>query len=77
MLTTERKSTRSPLLSIISLTTTTMIKVDIYEEGRFKGTLRVKDKWKGIVPIDEEELRDEIETRLPTLKHSKYTIAFR
>lgn len=53
-----------------------MIKVDIYEEGRFKGTLRVKDKWKGIVPIDEEELREEIETRLPTLKHSKYTIAF-
>ena len=54
-----------------------MIKVDIYEEGRLKGTLRVKDKWKGIVPIDEEELREEIETRLPTLKNSKYTIAFR
>lgn len=53
-----------------------MIKVDIYEEGRFKGTLRVKDRWHGIVPIDEEELREEIETRLPTLKKSKYTIAF-
>lgn len=53
-----------------------MIKVEIYEEGRFKGTLRVKDKWEGIVPIDEEELRKEIEFRLPTLKKSKYTIEF-
>jgi hypothetical protein len=76
MHTTERKSTKNPLLSTISLTTITMIKVDIYEQGRFKGTLRVKDKWKGIVPIDEEELRQEIETRLPTLKHSNYTISF-
>jgi hypothetical protein len=54
-----------------------MIKVDIYEEGRFKGTLSVNDKWHRIAPIDEEELREEIESRLPTLKHSKYTIAFR
>lgn len=52
-----------------------MIKVDIYEEGRFKGTLRVNDKWHGI-ELTEEQIREEIETRLPTLKHSKYTIAF-
>ena len=57
--------------------TMNMVKVDIYEEGRFKGTLRVKDRWHGIVPIDEEELREEIEKRLPTLKHTKYTISFR
>ena len=53
-----------------------MIKVDIYEEGRFKGTLCVNDKWHGI-ELSEEQIREEIETRLPTLKHSKYTIAFR
>lgn len=53
-----------------------MFKVDIYENGRFIGTLRVKDRWHGIVPIDEKELRDEIETRLPTLKKSNYTISF-
>jgi hypothetical protein len=52
-----------------------MVKVDIYEEGRFKGTLRVNDKWHGMV-LTEEQIREEIETRLPTLKHSKYTIAF-
>ena len=76
MLTTKRKSTRNPHSSTTSQTTTIMIKVDIYEEGRFKGTLRIKDKWKGIVPIDEEELREEIETRRPTLKGTDYTIAF-
>lgn len=53
-----------------------MIKVDIYEGGRFKGTLRVNDKWHGIV-LTEEQIRKEIETRLTTLKHSKYTFSFR
>lgn len=76
MPTRNRKCKRNPHSSITLQTTTTMIKVDIYEEGRFKGTLRVKDKWKGIVPIDEEELREEIETRCPTLKGTDYTIAF-
>ena len=52
-----------------------MRKIDIYEEGRFKGTLRVNDKWHGIV-LTEEQIREEIETRLPTLKGTDYTIAF-
>jgi hypothetical protein len=53
-----------------------MIKIDIYEDGRYKGRLRIKDKWMGIVPIDEEEVRQEVEQRLPTLRKSNYTIAF-
>jgi len=53
-----------------------MIKIDIFEAGRFIGQLKVKDRWHGIVPIDEEEVRSEIERRLPTLRHSKYNIAF-
>lgn len=53
-----------------------MIKIDIYEDGRYKGRLRIKDKWMGIVPIDEEEVRQEVEQRLPTLRKSNYTIVF-
>ena len=53
-----------------------MIKIDIYEDGRYKGRLRIKDKWMGIVPIEEEELRQEIEQRLPTLRKANYSIAF-
>lgn len=53
-----------------------MIKIDIYEDGRYKGRLRIKDKWMGIVPIDEEEVRQEVEKRLPTLRRVNYTIAF-
>lgn len=53
-----------------------MIKVDIFERGRFIGQLKIKDRWMGIVPIDEEEVRQEIEQRLPTLKNAKYNIAF-
>lgn len=52
------------------------IRIDIFEQGRFLGTLRIKDKWLGIVPVDEEELKNEIENRLPTLKHTNYNIAF-
>jgi len=52
-----------------------MIKVDIYENDRFKGTLRVNDKWHGI-ELTEEQIREEIEERLPTLKGTDYTIAF-
>lgn len=53
-----------------------MIRIDIFEEGRYIGQLKIKDRWHGIVPIDEEEVRNEIETRLPTLRKSKYHIAF-
>lgn len=53
-----------------------MIKIDIYEDGRYKGRLRIKDRWMGIVPIDEEEVRQEVEQRLPTLRRANYTIAF-
>ena len=53
-----------------------MIKIDIYENGRYKGRLRIKDKWLGIVPIEEEEIRQEIEQRLPTLRKANYNIAF-
>jgi hypothetical protein len=48
------------------------IRIDIFEQGRFLGTLRIEDKWLGIVPVDEEELKNEIENRLPTLKHTNY-----
>ena len=53
-----------------------MLKVEIYEDGRFIGTLRIKDRWLGLLPVDEEEIRQEIEQRLPTLKKARYTIAF-
>lgn len=53
-----------------------MIKVDIFERGRFIGQLEIKDRWHGILPIQEDEIRKEIETRLPTLRKSKYSIAF-
>jgi len=53
-----------------------MIKIDIFEAGRFIGQLKIKDRWHGIVPIEEAEIRQEIEQRLPTLRHSNYNIAF-
>jgi hypothetical protein len=53
-----------------------MIKVDIFQQGRYIGRLRIKDRWHGIVPIDFEEIKQEVEQRLPTLRHSKYSIAF-
>lgn len=53
-----------------------MITLYIYENGRYYGRIRIKDKWLGIVPVDEEELKNEIENRLPTLKHTNYNIAF-
>lgn len=53
-----------------------MVKVDIFENGRFIGQLKVKDKFFGIVAIDEQELKEEIERRLPTLRNAKYNIAF-
>ena len=53
-----------------------MIKIDIFEEGRFIGRIRIKDRWLGIVPIEEDEIRNEIETRLPTLRNANYNIAF-
>lgn len=53
-----------------------MIKIEIFEDGRYKGRLRIKDKWLGIVPIEEDEIRQEIEQRLPTLRKANYCIAF-
>lgn len=53
-----------------------MITLFIYENGRYYGRLRIKDRWRGIVPIDDEEIRQEVEQRLPTLRHSNYNIAF-
>lgn len=53
-----------------------MITLYIYENGRYYGRLRIKDRWHGIVPIDDEEIRQEVEQRLPTLRHSDYNIAF-
>lgn len=53
-----------------------MIKIYIYEDGRYKGRIRIKDKWLGIVPIEEDEIRQEIEQRLPTLRKANYSIAF-
>ena len=53
-----------------------MIKIEIFEDGRFKGYIKIKDKWLGIVPIDEEEVRQEVEQRLPTLRKANYSIAF-
>ena len=53
-----------------------VLKLDIFEDGRFIGQLKVKDKYFGIVAIDEYELKEEIERRLPTLRNAKYNIAF-
>ena len=53
-----------------------VLKLDIFEDGRFIGQLKVKDRWRGIVAIDESEIKEEIEKRLPTLRNAKYNIAF-
>lgn len=53
-----------------------MIKIDIFQQDRYVGTLRIKDRWRFLFAIDEQELRNEIETRLPTLRRSDYQIAF-
>lgn len=53
-----------------------MITLYIYLKERYYGKIRVKDRWYSIVPIDEEEVRKEIEERLPTLRKAKYSIAF-
>lgn len=52
------------------------IKVDIFENGRFIGTLKINNRWRGIVSVTDEELSEEIEKRLPTLRGKKYSIAF-
>ena len=52
------------------------IKIDIFEDERYIGQLKIQDRWLGILPIDEEEIKDEIIQRLPTLRKAKFTIAF-
>lgn len=48
------------------------VKVEIYEQGRYYGTLRMV-----LGPmVSEEELTSEIERRLPSLKNRKYEICF-
>ena len=46
-------------------------KVDIYQDGRYIGTLRCE----AFACIDEEALAADIERRLPTLKGRNYTIS--
>ena len=46
-------------------------KVDIFQDGRYIGTLRCE----AVVFIDEEALAADIERGLPTLKGKKYTIS--
>ena len=50
------------------------IKVDIYQHDRHYGTLRVKHCT--AFPIDLDKLQQEVERRLPTLKHEEYQIRF-
>lgn len=49
------------------------MKADIYTDGRYYGTLRLKD-YPPPFTISEEEITSEIEERLPALKRKKYTI---
>lgn len=49
------------------------MKADIYTDGRYYGTLRLKDCPPPFT-ISEEEITSEIESRLPLLKRRKYTI---
>lgn len=49
--------------------------VDIFVLGRYYGTLRVK-LYPPPFTTSEEELKDEIERRLPLLRNKKYNIKF-
>lgn len=49
------------------------MKADIYTDGRYYGTLRLKDCPPPFT-ISEEEITSEIESRLPLLKRKKYII---
>ena len=51
-----------------------VIKVDIFQNDRHCGTLRVKHCM--AFPIDLEKLQQEVERRLPTLKHEDYQLTF-
>lgn len=53
-----------------------MIKIDIFQDDRYIGRLRIKDRWLGIIPINEEEVKQEVESRLPTLRKANYNIVF-
>ena len=47
--------------------------IDIYVNERYNGSLRYK--YSRIIPPTEEEIKDEVERRLPHLKTIKYQIA--
>lgn len=51
------------------------MRADIYTDGRYYGTLRLKDCPPPFT-VSEEEITSEIEERLPALKRKKYTIKF-
>ena len=48
--------------------------LDIFVDDRFYGTMRMKNLWGGVFPLTEEEIRNEVERRLPSLKGKKYTV---
>ena len=45
-------------------------------DGMFYGTLRIPDQWGRVFAIDETELADMIEQRLPLLKDKNYKVRF-
>ncbi len=52
-----------------------MTPLDIFINGRFYGTLRIRHLG-NIVAISNDELKSEIERRLPYLKNKNYRIEF-
>lgn len=50
--------------------------VDIMLDGMFYGTLRIPNQWGGVYAIDDTELADIIEQKLPLLKDKNYKIKF-
>lgn len=49
------------------------MKIEIYVNDRFRGSLRYK--YLPCMPPKEEEIKEEVERRLPFLKWMKYKIA--
>ena len=49
--------------------------VDIMLDGRFYGTLRIQNKWGGKA-LEQRELAEIVERRLPLLKNKNYKIRF-
>ena len=50
--------------------------VDIMLDGRFYGTLRIRNKWGGALALEQRELAEIVERRLPLLKNKNYKIRF-